>query len=266
MEDLDFLDSATAEEVATPEAQAEPVVTEEPKGPERGPDGKFVAKEAAEAPQVAEAFAEATPAPEPTPAPQVEARPEAGHVPITALLEERERRQAMEAQLRTLQQHVAQQQQPAPNPEEDLTGWVQHQQQQTQQSVVSAKLQISEDIAIERFGEQLVREADAWALEKARQMPGFQEHLISQRNPYGYLVQMYQREKALEKIDPAEMDQYLAWKAAQSAAAQAQPAAPAATPQPSAPPRSIASLPSAGGGKPGDMPLHEGAVFDQVFK
>lgn len=265
--DLDFLDSPQGESVVAPEPQADVVETpqDEPKGPVRGPDGKFVAKDAQPEPAPVEQ-PQAAPEPQVQPAPVAEPRPEAAHVPITALLEERERRQSLESQLRAMQQQVQQQQNPPPDPNEDWQGWVQHQQAQVQQSVISNKLQISEDIAIERFGEQLVREADAWAMEKARQMPGLTEHLIAQRNPYGYLVQMYQREQALEKLkEPAEVDQFLAWRAAQAAAQGQQPAALATPQQPSPPPRSIASLPSAGAAKPGEQPVGPGVAFDSTF-
>ena len=67
---------APAGQAPEPQAQAEPAP-----GPDRGPDGKFVAK--------------APPAAPPAPPPP----PEPGHVPISAMLDEREKRQALEKRL-----------------------------------------------------------------------------------------------------------------------------------------------------------------------
>jgi hypothetical protein len=260
--DLEFLDGETPEPEAmpAPEAQETSEAAPESTGPQRGADGKFISA------------AQNEPAAEPAPEPalqaqspqQPEAPPEVGGI-MKAMLDEREKRQALEAQLRQYQQALAQQQaQPEPDPNEDWQGWVSHQQQMQQQAVISAKVQLSEEMAVDKYGEELVRAADAWALTKARELPGFQEHILSQRHPYGFVVQQYQREQALGKLqDPGEIDQYLAWKAAQAQATAAAPQ-PAAPPQ-AAPPRSLAGLPSAGSTKPGEVPLGEDALFKTLF-
>ena len=143
MDNLDFLDGPEGpkDEVRavetvveapaeTPAAEAEPVA-EAPKGPERGPDGKFVAKEKAEP-------AAAEPVEQPKPA-----VPE-GYVPVKALQELREELKALK------QAPPAAPQPPAPVPDvfEDPEGYAAYQ----QHALLNHSLNVSERFAVKEYG------------------------------------------------------------------------------------------------------------------
>ena len=245
-DNLEFLDGAEpAEPTVAPEAAPEPVSD----GPARGPDGKFAPK--------AEAASEPAPEPvlqAPQPAPVV-AQPEPkepGHVPISALLDERDKRRKLEEQLAQIQQ---QQMQHAPqvDPYQDPAAYA-------NQLALNTRLDMSEEMARSKHGEDVVNTARDWALQKFASNPAFQAEVLSQRNPYEYVVQQYGREQVASQVSLSELAQFQAWKAAQAQVQAQQP-----TPSTPIPTPSLASASAAGSDKPGAMPLHEGAVFDAVF-
>jgi hypothetical protein len=219
-------------------------------------------------PQAEAPAPEPAPEPAPAPAPVAEAKPDVpqGHVPLSAMLDEREKRKELERQLQEFQR---QQQAPkAPDPDEDPEGFNQFQISQAQLAVTSARLDMSEELAREKHGNEIVDSARDWALAKFQQNPAFQNEVLSQRNPWGYAVQQYQRDQALGKLgDASEVDAFLAWKAAQSASPTTQPAAPAAdpSPAPSMPTRSLASAPSAGGPSSPAEAAGPGAAYGSIF-
>lgn len=211
-------------------------------------DGLPVEPEAVPVEQVAETpVAEAAPETPAEPEPQAEAKPEPkpepGHVPITALLDEREKRKELERQLREYQ---AQQQQPqAPDPNVDPYAYQQHLMQQVQQQVLDTRLNMSEVAARRHYGAELTDQAKAWALEKFQSSPAFQAEVIGSPDPYDYAIQAYQKEQIASQVSADDFKAFQAWKAAQAQIAAATPAA-----QPVQPiPRSLASAPSAGGAR-----------------
>jgi len=264
--ELDFLDGGDAPEVTTPAQESE--------GPARGPDGKFVSQTAEPAIEPAPQPVEAPQAPEPTPDPQA-AQPvtpaiPAGYVPVSVLQAERERRQALEERERAYQaQRTAE---PTPDPYEDPEGFARFQQQQTQSLTLNVKLDLSEDMARDRHGDEAVDAARDWALSRFAQSPTFQNEVLSKRNPYEYVVQQFKREQLFSNVSPDELEQFRAWKANANPLTQASPAPQpvvatlAATPQFVPPPRSLASAPAAGSPKPGEQPVGPGVAFDAVFR
>lgn len=250
-DNLDFLDGEpAAPQPVTPEPKAE-VTQEAAEGQPRGPDGKFAPKsEAAPEPQPE--------APQPAPVQAQPERPEPGHVPITALLDEREKRKQLEAELASFRnQHM--QASPQIDPMENPAAF-------TQQVVLNARLDLSEEIARGKHGDEVVNAARDWALQQFRNRPAFQQEVLSQRNPYEYVVQQFNRDKIASEVSLSELEQFKAWKAAQAQLQAQQQAAPAAPPTTSIPTPSLAAAPSAGGDKPGAMPMHEGAAFDAIFR
>lgn len=232
MDEDDFLAAVEADNTNTPVEEAEPVTPVEP---------------AAEP-----VAAEPTPEPEPANplvAPVVDLKPEPGFVPITSMLDEREKRQKLEAELAQLR---ASQQQPEPQqiPDvfEDPEGFANYQRQAAQQATLNAKLDISEEMARDKYGDEIVDKARDWALQQIHTRPGFYQELIQQRNPYRHAVEQYNREQIASQVSPSEFTEFQAWKAAQ-AQLQSAPAAVPAPPNTSRelPPRSLASAPSAGG-------------------
>lgn len=264
MDPLDFLDgkepadAPVAEQQPTAAPQAEPPASAEPSqdGPARGPDGKFISSQAQPAP--------AQPA-VPEPAPQPVAQPvEPGHVPISAMLDEREKRQALERQLAELQR----QQQPAPKaPDryEDPDGYDRFMQEQTDQRLYDMRVEMSERFAESRYGAETVQKAVDWGYQRCASDPHFNAQVRANPDPIAFVVQQHQREEMYstvgDKFDLAQYQAFLAWQAAQTAQpngqqqSQSQPAtAPApATPAVQPPPRSLVHAPQAGGGSSGAL-------------
>ena len=189
-------------------------------------------------------------------------KPEPGHVPITALLDEREKRKELERQLNAMRDAQVQQTS-QPDPVADPHGYQQHLMQQVQQTVMDTRLNMSETAARRHYGAELTDSAKTWALEKFGANPAFQQEVTSQPDPYGYAVEAFKRDQIASQVTPDTFEQFKAWQAAQAQIA----AAPAAAPPPpmaASPPRSIVSAPSAGG-KITDQPLTEEEAFSSIF-
>lgn len=197
--------------------------------------------------------------PEPVQAPVEPVKPEPGHVPITALLDEREKRKEMERRL--AEYEARQQQAPVPDPNLDPYGYQQHLAERTQQDLLDSRLWMSEEMARGLLGDELTDKAKEWALEKFRTNPAFQAEVLAQPHPYGYAIKAYQRDQIASNVTPDDYTQFQAWKAAQAQLA----AAPVEAPVPQTPvPKSIASAPSAGGVSTQPPPTDEeafGAIF-----
>jgi hypothetical protein len=232
MEDEDFLaavEADNANEPVTDEPAPEPVV-ETPPAP-------------AEPAQPAPAAEPANPL---TP-PVVDVKPDPGFVPITAMLDERDKRKGLEAEIARLREQQPQPQaQPIPDPLDDPEGFANYQTSAAHSAALNVKLDMSEEFVRQQKGDELVDKARDWALEQFQNRPGFQQQVFGQRNPYGYIVQQYEREQIASTVTADDFAQFQAWKQAQ-AQLTTQTAAPAASPSPAIPPRSLASAASAGG-------------------
>jgi hypothetical protein len=248
MDNLEFLDGAEAPNgeaapvvEAAVEAPAEVVTTEaepvsEQKGPSRGPDGKFAKKEADEPIMV----------------------------PLKALHETRDEVKALRAQLEAATRPPqTQQQSQVPDMFEDPEGYQSFQTQQLQTAVFNSTLNISEEMTRQQVGDDLVNEVQQWGAQAFQANPAFYQQFAQQRNPYGFLVSAYKRQQAVSQIgdDPKQIEAFLAWQQAQTAAPQ-----PAATPQsqPQRPTGSIASAVSAGGVQ--HTAMGPGVAFDNVIR
>ena len=190
------------------------------------------------------------PAPEPTPA--VEPHREERTVPLATFVDQR-------AELRELKRWKEEQEAklraPAetPNPYDDPNGFAAWQTQQVQQLIVQDRFERSHENAIERHGEDKVREAIEWATSRAQTNPSFAAEYMQNTRPVEWIVQQHQRDALLSDIgDPSKLDDWFAREAAKRGyAPQSAPlAAPvalapiaAAQPaqKPAQPPRSLAS-------------------------
>ena len=208
--------------------------------------------------------------PEPAPVAAVEAEPEAApapqHVPLTAMLDERDKRKALEAEL-ARRDALAAQQQPqqvqAPDMFEDPDGYRSYQEALVHNQALTTKLDISEELARDKFGDEVVDQARDWALQKFAARPGFQQEVFQQRNPYRFVVEQYQRDQMASQVTPDDFAQFQAWKTAQAAVQATQPQA-IATPSRSTPPRSLASAPSAGGVMT-EVAQSDEEIFEETF-
>lgn len=244
-------DSAPAV-VEAVEGAAAPV--EAPEGPARGPDGKFIAATETQS---------AAPAPIAPPA-----TPEAGHVPIAAVLDEREKRQKAERENEDLRAQLS-----AQNPQAEQPQIDEEVQRQIYLNTLNTRLDISEDIAREKHGDELIDKVKTWAQEKMAQSPELTQAILSNRNPYQKAVQEYERDQLVSTLTPDVLAQFKEWQAAQAnpkppevqTADPAPLAAPTAAPIIPAPPppRSIAAAPSAGGTQ--HVPTGPGQGYDALF-
>lgn len=223
-----------------------------------------------EAPEVKEELPQ--PAVEEPPVAQVAPEPEAAPqkapvmVPIGVLHEVRDELKQVKQKIATYEQA----QQPAPNVEipdmlDDPEGFANYQAVTFQNATLNVKLDMSEELVRQSKGDELVDKARDWALDQFQRRPAFQQEVLGQRNPYGYLVQQYEREQIASTVTADDFAQFTAWKQAQAGLTQQQQAAPAATPTPPAiPPRSLASAPSAGGSV-ADAVQTDQDIFEEVI-
>lgn len=184
----------------------------------------------------------ATPIAEPAPLPAnpEPIKPEPGFVPLAVALDERDRRKKVEAENERLR--AAQQ------PQEPIDIYDPEQLAAQQQGqLLDVKLNFSEEMTRDKFGDELVDKARDWATQRFISNPEYQQEVLKQRNPWKYVVEQYQRDQIASQVSTSEFKQFRAWQAAQSALAAQTPAAPvAAQTPPVQPPTSLASVVSAG--------------------
>lgn len=213
--------------------------------------------EAAETPQEpqqepVEPEPQAEPETEPTPVePELEPQePEARHVPLSVLLDQRDELKAAKAERDRYKQQweEAQQRQTpqnAPDPYDDPQGFAAFQEQRFQQGLVQQKFQMSEVMAKQAHGAEAVEAAAKWALERANTEPAFAAAYHQQPHPLDWIVQQHKRDVDLS--DYAKDPVAFARRILEANGQQIAPvvaAAPAVAPQRQnapMPPRSIAS-------------------------
>lgn len=227
--------------------QAEP--TPAPSPPEPPPVEATPAQEVAPAP-AAEIAPSVTPAPEAAPQERGDK-----FVPLAAMLDERDKRKALEAKLAELEASKAQQQ-PAdiPDPYDDPNGYAAYLNNAVQQSTLAVKFDMSEEMAVASHGQEAVETAKEWAIARAQADPGFKQQMLSSRHPIDWAVRQHKQAEDLKlyQTDPVAFARRILEAQGQSvpdATAGAVPVVgqqPAASARP-APPRSIASAPSTGG-------------------
>lgn len=219
------------QDAVTDEAQAEPEQAESVEEP-----GEQEADEAESA---------APPAADPEKEPQ--------HIPITALLDEREKRQEatrraeeaeramqqLQAQIRQAQQQRSQNQ---PDWLEDPEAASQHQMASIQQVMQEQVLNQSRFFAEREFGKETVQEAVAWF----DQHPQLSHQFLREPSPFHAAVEFYKRQMALDEIG----DDPTAYREKVKAELMEELKATARSPAPKTPPASLATAPSAGRHEP----------------
>ena len=205
-----------------------------------------------------EAPAEETPAPEPpvaAPGSSVAKASEDRQVPISAMLVEREKRQAAEARAKALEARMAAERPPAPPPEPGHELATQR---------YADNLRFSRRFAEREYGKEVIAEVHDWAQAKCDADPHFNASMRSSDDPYEAAYQAYHRDQIAAKVTPGRLAAFEAWEAAQ---AEAQAAQPSPSPQPGAvkPPASLANVPGTGlRGKP-SQEEGEGEAFKALF-
>ncbi|MEL6584054.1 MAG: hypothetical protein AAFQ36_09500 [Pseudomonadota bacterium] len=223
-----------------------------------------VAPETAEtAPEVAEVEtpptepkASETGEPEAAP-PAAEVKEEPHSVPITAMLDEREKRQETQRQLEQerqarerLEAHFRQQQleaqkQEAPDWYENPQAALSHHMQQQQVQEHNRFLNQSQFFAEREYGKELIAEAQAWIAEDPRRGQQFMDH----PSPWHAVAEAFKAQKAVQQIGP-DPEAWMREKEAelrQSIMAEMQSQTPAPPVAPKMPPASLSSAPASGG-------------------
>lgn len=186
---------------------------------------------------------EVEPVAEPTPpAPEPEAKPDPQHVPITALLDERDKRKKLEEEIERFKAAQKPAEAPAvPDMFDDPEGFAAYQEQKVQQAVYAQNLRFSERLAAKEYGAETFAKAKEWGIAKCDADPHFNAKVAASDDPYELVVSEWKRDQVASQFNPDDFAQFQAWKAAQSAVQEQ------TKPAPQAPPRSLASAPSAGG-------------------
>ena len=217
-----------------------------------GSSSEEVAPEGVEAPQSIEqapVTQEAQPQPQPTPeVPEQRApeptQPPPGFIPLAAVLDEREKRKELERELAQYRSQQAQPNQAPPSFYDDPEAFAAYQQEQFAGIERNIRFSTSERFAVQAHGSEVVEQAKEWSLS---QSPYLIAQIRDSQDPIGEAVAQYQRSQMV-----ADPDAWFAQEAAKRGYQQAAsagavtPAAPFQQPARPAPPRSLASAPSAG--------------------
>lgn len=204
---------------------------------------------------------------EPDPAPPAESEEKQQSIPITALLDEREKRQAAERRAqeaekwrKDMEERQRSAQAEVPDFYNDPDARLNHERQAFQQALIGSKLQQSRFLAERDFGKETVEAAYAYF----DQNPQLSHQLLSHPSPFHAAVEFHKRQQAADEIgaDPE------AWKTKQIEQMREQikqellsEMQSPAQPKPR-PPGSLASAPASG--RSGE-PVARGSAFDAAF-
>jgi len=136
---------------------------------------------------------------------QAESVDTAPHVPRRALEDERRKRQDLERRFQELEHYAKQFQQPPPQPQKpqipdpfvDPEAYQQYVEERAQTSVLNERLNMSQMMAEEKYGEDRVKEA----LEMAAQA-GVIPSFMRARHPYKELIEWHDKARVMQDIGP----------------------------------------------------------------
>lgn len=220
---------------------------------------------------VAEEPAQSEPEQPAEPAPQPEAS-QPGFVPIAAMMDERDKRKTLEAELAQLRNAQA----PSNTPTflDDPDGFVAYQQQQVAQQLAEQRFAMSDMFARQQHGPEAVEKAMTWANERAASDPIFAAGYMQQQNPVDWIVRQHKQADLLGQIGDKSLDDFIKERVLANPAAfglapvAAAPAPVAASPTQAAPPARVPRSLATQGSGPSDVrdvatgPL---AAVDAVF-
>ena len=175
-----------------------------------------------------------------------------GHVPLSAVLDERERRQFAERELSDLRNHLA----PAPAPPLE---------EQVEARLYASNLSASRRFAEREHGKEAVGAIHQWAAARCDADPFFNQQMRSSDDPYEAAIQAYNRERVVAEVGAGDLEAFRAWKAA-SAAAQGQAPFSSRTQPAARIPRSLANAPGNGAAGRLGAAVGEGNAYAGLFK
>ena len=123
-----------------------------------------------------------------------------GEVPIAALLDEREKRQAYERELAQLKQQLAEKQTPAetPDPLDDTNGFVSHVMSQVEKARLQDRVELSQEVM--RMSHQDYDEAEAKFIAMANENPALIQEMHSTRLPAKFVYDTVKKAEKLEQL------------------------------------------------------------------
>jgi len=224
---------------------------------DRGPDGRFLTA----VPVTDPAPSAGEPREGGSPAERTESRlRDDGHVPISALLDEREKRQAERAQREVLERRVAEMTAQASPPRELAPA------EHIEVALYSQNLRASRRFAEREYGKEAIAAVHDWASRRCDEDPIFNHQMRSSDDPYEAACQAYNREQILRAVKPDDLAAFKAWQAAQAAVEGRNPDHPrgsgghpmtSRTPVP----RSLATASGTGGAGAPHTPIGPGQAF-----
>ena len=181
--------------------------------------------------------------------------PNAAFVPLSAVLDEREKRQALEKRLAELERATPAQ--AVPDITSDPRGWQAANEARLAQAELNMKMELSGRFAASQHGADKIEAAKAWGMQQAQQDQFFGTKFTQQQDPFGWLVEQHRQAQAIGTLGNKTPEQWAIEYAASlgyvkpgAEATQQQPAATQVAVQPAAqasPSRSIANAGTAGG-------------------
>ena len=178
-------------------------------------------------------------------------------VPLAALKEEREKRQALERRMAEFESRMGQTQQPkpqaaakAPDPYEDPEGYNAYVQNTVAQTEWNMRAEMSGRFAEQKYGKDTVEEAVAWAQAEGAKDPTLGQRVASQASPVEFVVEEYKRSQTLQALNGKSLDDYIQEQAIAKGWIVSQPgaeAAPIQKPSSPTPPKSLSQAPGSGG-------------------
>jgi hypothetical protein len=186
--------------------------------------------------------------------------PEPGHVPLSAVLDERERRRAAEARL--AEYEAMQREVMAQAREAELAPA-----ERVEHALYAQNLRASRRFAEREHGKAAIGALHDWAVARCDADPFFNQQMLASEDPYEAAYHAWQSEQVLARVRPTDLADYEAWKAARAAVPSAAPGArPGGFPPQPAPPRSLATVPNAGGSGLPEVQFGPGAAHASLFK
>lgn len=181
-------------------------------------------------------------------------------VPLAALKEEREKRQALERRMAEFETRMGQAQQSkpqqpqatrAPDPYEDPEGYNAYVQSTVAQTEWNMRAEMSGQFAEQKHGRETVEAAIAWAQAEGAKDPTLAQRVTLQRSPVEFVVQEYKRSQTLQALGEKSPEDFAREYAEQQGWIVSQPGAAGAAPiqKPSSPkpPKSLSQAPGNGG-------------------
>jgi epoxyqueuosine reductase QueG len=165
--------------------------------------------------------------------PEPPAKTEVSQVPISALLDERDKRQKAEGQV--------------------------------QAQRYDDNLRFSRKFAEREYGKALIATVHDWAVARCDADPIFNAQMRSSEDPYEAAVQAYNRDQLATKVTPERFAAFEAWEKAQAELSGQPPPSPQ-TPAAPTPPRSLADAPGTGLAGKAALEVADGSAFAAAFK